>query len=156
MQLISRLLFGISLVFAATAVVGVASDANNEAVKKDRKLYEGTWQIISLVVDGNQAGEEDAKKIIVVNEADGNWAIEVDGKIVAKGTSLIDPTKKPKAVDQTITEGDSKGMTILGIYEFGDDTRKVCYAPPGKDRPLEFASTSGSGHVLAVLKRVKK
>jgi hypothetical protein len=55
-----------------------------------------------------------------------------------------------------MTEGDDKGKTFRGIYEFEGDTRKVCLAPAGKERPKEFSSTAGSGHVLAVLKRVKK
>jgi uncharacterized protein (TIGR03067 family) len=126
-------------------------DAKEEAVKKDRKRYEGTWQVASLEVDGNRAAEEDAKKITVVNEADGKWAIEVEGKVVARGTSEIDPTKKPKEVDLAVTEGENSGKTALGIYQFGEDTRTVCLAQPGKDRPTEFTAPAGSGHVLAVL-----
>ena len=91
-----------------------------------------------------------------INAADGTWTIEAEGKVVARGTSIIDPTKKPKTVDLTITEGQDKGKTALGIYEFSDGTRKVCLAPAGKERPTEFAAPTGSDHILAVLKRVKK
>jgi uncharacterized protein (TIGR03067 family) len=146
---------GLALLIALTGLTA-AGDDKDKAVKEDRKKYEGTWQVVSLEVDGNKSDEEDVKKITVVNEADGKWTIEVEGKVFARGTSEIDPTKKPKAVDLTITEGDSKGQTALGIYEFKDDTRKVCLAPAGKERPTEFSSTAGSGHILAVLKRVKK
>ena len=148
------LALGVGLLFAAGPLLG--GDGKDEAVKKDRKRYEGTWQVISLEVDGNKSGEEDAKKITVINEADGKWTIEAEGKVIARGTSEIDPTKKPKAVDLTVTEGDGKGQTALGIYEFKDDTRKVCLAPAGKERPTEFSSKAGSGHILALLKRVKK
>ena len=148
-------LLGLPLLFAVTSLTAAADD-KAKAIKEDRKKYEGTWQVVSLEVDGNKSAEEDAKKITVVNEADGKWAIEVEGKVIARGTSEIDPTKKPKAVDLTMTEGDDKGQTFLGIYEFGDDTRKVCLAAAGKERPTEFSSTAGSGHILAVLKRVKK
>jgi uncharacterized protein (TIGR03067 family) len=155
MRLHARRVLGIALLFAVTAVA-FAADAKDEAVKKDRKRFEGTWQVVSLTVDGNKAAEGDAKKISVVNEADGKWAIEVDGKVAARGTSKIDPTKKPRAVDLTVTEGDSKGKTALGIYQFEADTRTVCYAQPGKERPAEFSSTVVSGHILVVLKRLKK
>jgi uncharacterized protein (TIGR03067 family) len=147
-------LLSFALLFVVTSLT--AADDKAKAIKEDRKKYEGTWQVVSLEVDGNQSGEEDAKKITVVNEADGKWAIEVEGKVIARGTSEIDPTKKPKAVDLTTTEGDDKGKTYLGIYEFGDDTRKVCVAQAGKERPTEFSSTAGNGHILAVFKRVKK
>ena len=146
---------GFALLFVVTSLTA-AGDAKDEAIKKDRKQYEGTWQVVSLEVDGKQVPEEDAKKITVVNEADGQWAIEVEGKVVARGTSEIDPTKKPKAVDLTVTEGDDKGKTALGIYEIGEDTRKVCLGQPGKERPAEFSSTAGGRLILAVLKRVKK
>ena len=146
---------GLALLFALTTPLA-AGDAGDEAIKKERKRYEGTWQVVSLEVNGNKSAEEDAKKITVVNEADGKWAIEVEGKVVARGTSEIDPTKKPKTVDLTATEGDNKGKTSLGIYEFGEDSRKVCLAPAGKARPAEFSSTAANGHVLAVLKRMKK
>jgi uncharacterized protein (TIGR03067 family) len=148
---------GVSLLLAMTGVLTAADDAKEEAIKKDRKKYEGTWQVVSLEVEGNKAAEEDAKKITVINEADGKWAIEVEGKVMVRGTSEIDPVKKPKTVDLTITEGDDKGQTALGIYEFADDnTRKVCLAQAGKERPTEFSSTAENKHILAVLKRVKK
>jgi uncharacterized protein (TIGR03067 family) len=148
---------GVGLLFVGFGSPLAAGDARDEAVKKDRQKFEGTWRVVSLEVDGNKAGEADARKITVINAADGQWAVEAEGKVVARGASVIDPTKKPKTVDLAVTEGEDKGKTALGIYEFsGDDTRKVCLAPPGKGRPAEFAAPAGSGHVLAVLKRVKK
>jgi uncharacterized protein (TIGR03067 family) len=94
-------------VFALTAPAP-GDEAQDEAIKKDCKRYEGTWQVVALEVDGNKANEADGKKITVVNEADGKWAIQVDGKVIARGTSTINPTKKPMAVDLTVTEGDSQ------------------------------------------------
>ena len=146
---------GFALLFVVTGLTAAADD-KDKAIKEDRKKYEGTWQLVSLEVDGKKTAEEDAKKITVVNERDGKWAIEVEGKVVARGTSEIDPTKKPRAVDFTVTEGDNSGKAARGIYEFKDDTRTVCLAQPGKERPTEFAAPAGSGHILAVLKRVKK
>jgi uncharacterized protein (TIGR03067 family) len=150
------LALGVGWLFVGFGSLLAAGDAKDEAIKKDRRQYEGTWQVVSLVVDGNKAGEEDARKITVINAADGKWTIEAEGKVVARGTSVIDPTKKPKAVDLTVTEGKDKGKMALGIYEFRDDTRKVCVAAPGKERPTEFAAPAGSDHILAVLRRVKK
>jgi uncharacterized protein (TIGR03067 family) len=147
---------GVGLLFVGFGSLLAADDAKDEAIKKDRQRYEGTWQVISLEVDGNKAAEENARKIVVINEADGKWTIQAEGKVIARGTSEIDPTQKPKAVDLTVTEGQNAGKKALGIYEFEGDTRKVCLAEPGKGRPTEFSSTAGGGHVLAVLKRVKK
>lgn len=135
--------------------IAAAGNAKDEAIKKDRQLYQGTWQMVSLTLKGNKAQEEDAKKIRVINQADGTGLLEVDGKVVAKATFIIDPTKKPKTIDLTFTEGDSKGQTLHGIYEVRKDTRKICYAQPGTPRPTEFSSTTENGHILAEFKRVK-
>ena len=156
MNLTALLTVGIGLLITVTASLTAVPDSKDEAIKNDRKRYAGTWQVVALEVDGNKTDEEDAKKITVINAADGKWGIEVEGKVIARGTSKLDPTQKPKAVDLTVTEGESSGQTALGIYQFGDDTRKVCLAPAGKERPTEFAAPAGSGHILAVLQRVKQ
>ncbi len=78
------------------------------------------------------------------------------GKVIARGTSVIDPTKKPKAIDLTEKEADDTEKTALGIYEIGDDERKVCYAKAGMERPDDFSAPAGSGRLLAVLKRLLK
>ena len=45
---------------------------------------------------------------------------------------------------------------MLGIYELGDDSYKVCFAPVGKPRPGEFTSQPGSGNILQVWEREKE
>src|SRR5260370_36751491 len=94
---------GVSLLLAMIGAL-TADEAKEEAIKKDRKKYEGTWQVVALEVDGNKANEEDAKKITVINEADGKWAIEVEGKVMTRGTSERGPLRKPKAGDLTVAE----------------------------------------------------
>lgn len=141
---------------ALLLVSAAAGDSNDEAIKKEREKYQGVWQVASLEIDGAKASDENIEKIRVINDADGGWRLEVDGQIIARGTSKIDPTKKPKTTDLTETEGDAQGKTFLGIYELMDDERKVCYAPADKDRPDDFTAPAGSGRILAVLKRVKK
>ena len=148
------LAFNVGLLFVGFGSLLAAGDAKDEAIKKERKKFEGTWQVVSLVVDGDKSDEQDARKITVVNEADGRWTLEVDGKVIARGTSEIDPTKKPKAIDLTETEGDDKGKTALGIYDVDGDTWKHCFS--FDKRPEKFESKEGSKATNAVLKRVKK
>lgn len=143
-----------AFLMAMTAIAS-ADDAKDEAIKKDRKLIEGTWRIVALEINGNKSNDENAKKLSVVNGPDGTWTILSEGKEVAKGTNTFDPTKKPKTIDFTITEGGGKGNVHLGIYELGEKARKLCFAPPGKDRPTEFTSTSGSEHIVVTFEREK-
>ncbi len=148
-------LTAIGLLLAITASAAGADDAKDEAIKKDRKQIEGTWRAVALDVDGNKASDEDTKKITVVNGPDGTWTLFSEGKEVGKGTNSFDPTKKPKTIDFTPTEGEGKGNLYLGIYELGENTRKLCFAPPGKDRPTDFISMPGSEHILVTFEREK-
>jgi len=145
---------GVALTMALVAARILADDsASEQAIKKDRKQMEGTWRAVSLEVNGNKAAELDAKKITVINHVDGTWTLKVDDKEISKGTNKIDPTKKPKTIDFTPTEGQGKGKQFLGIYEQGKNHRKLCFVEAGKDRPTEFSSAVDSERVLVVFER---
>jgi uncharacterized protein (TIGR03067 family) len=141
---------------AAAGLVAAADTAQEEAIKKDREKYEGVWRVVSLEVNGDKAADGDAQRITVANLADGTWVVRVDGEETSKGASQIDPTKNPKTIDFVATGGEIRGQTFLGIYEIDGNSRKLCFAPPGKDRPVEFSSKSGSMHVLVVFRREKE
>jgi uncharacterized protein (TIGR03067 family) len=128
-------------------------DAKENAIKKDRKQIEGTWRVVVLEVNGNKAMEEDARKLTVVNGVDGTWSLRSENNEISKGARTIDPTKKPKTIDFMPTEGAGQGNQLLGIYELGEKKQKLCYAPPGKERPTEFASIPGSETILVIFER---
>lgn len=144
-----------SLFFVGCVITLVAADAKDEAIKKDRQRIEGTWRVVELVVDGNPTKPEDARKLTVENGSDGTWSLRADGNEISKGTSTFDPTPKPKSIDFKPTVGDSAGKLHLGIYELGDDVRRMCFAPPEQARPTKFSSESGSGQILVKFERVK-
>src|SRR6516162_5744885 len=120
------------LAFAAfimgAATFATADDVKDEAIKKDRKRMEGTWRATALIVNGEAFTQENANALTVLNGADGTWIIRDRGTKKSKGTSTIDPTENPKTIDITPSVGDDKGITYLGIYELGENTRKVCVA----------------------------
>lgn len=148
-----RLLAGACLAAAAANVL--AADVKDEAIQRDRRQIEGTWQVAALEINGNQAAAEDVKKFTVVNGADGTWTLFSEGNQISKGTSVFDPTQQPKAINFTPTEGDATGSEFLGIYELAADTRKLCFAPVGQARPAEFKSAPGSEHILVTFERQK-
>ena len=144
----------IGFVLALLALPSLAADPKQEAIDRDHALTKGRWRIVSLVVNGTTVGDEDARKIVVVNGALGEWEILVDGVGVLRGTSTIDPTTSPKEIDATVTEGDGVGRKTLGIYEAGTKTRRVCYAAADRSRPGDFSSAIGSERTLVVFERV--
>jgi uncharacterized protein (TIGR03067 family) len=148
-------LFGLLVVGLLLSATASADDSKDETIKKDRKRIEGTWRVTALTINGNKAKDEDAKKITVVNGDDGTWSVRSEGKEISKGNSTFDPTKKPKTIDFTPIEGGGKGDKFLGIYQLGTDTRKLCFAPAGKDRPTKFSSTPENQHILVTFERVK-
>jgi uncharacterized protein (TIGR03067 family) len=130
-----------------------AADAADD-VKKELARFEGTWKIISLETEQNKLTEDALKHIQL--KLEGDKFTTVDENRETHGTFKPDPSKKPKTIDMTFTDGPLKGKTMLGIYELEEDTYKVCVDVQGKNRPKEFAVKPGSGYVLEVLKREKK
>jgi len=59
----------------------------------------------------------------------------------------------PKAIDRKDTAGMFKGKTALGIYKLEKGEFTICFAAPGKERPTEFTTKSGTGVFLYVWKQ---
>ncbi|MEM8667061.1 MAG: TIGR03067 domain-containing protein [Planctomycetota bacterium] len=131
-------------------LLAVPGWADDDAVTKDRKRIAGAWTIAKLVVNGNETKAENLQSLMVVNQPDGKWSLMSDKKVVAKGTSTIDPSKRPKAIDFKIVGGDQDGEEFLGIYELSEERRKMCFAPTGEDRPSKFEAPEGTGIILVV------
>lgn len=136
--------------------LATADDANKEEIRYYHKQIEGTWRIVTLVVNGNKSTGEDVKKLTVVNGPAGKWTLRSEGNEIARGTTVIHPKKNPKAIDIKPTTGQDQGKIYLGIYELKEKTRKLCFAPPGSTRPTAFMSTPGDSLILIEFERVKQ
>tara|TARA_R110002049_G_scaffold46487_1_gene135099 strand:+ start:27172 stop:27684 length:513 start_codon:yes stop_codon:yes gene_type:complete len=152
-QLSSGIL-GFAMVLVVFPVVGVAEAVEDKATTQDRKRIEGTWTVAALTTNGGKAKKQDLEKLRVINDGDGNWTLLSEDKMISKGTSTLDPRKKPKAIDFTVTEGEGTGKQYRGIYKIGKKNRRMCFAPSEQDRPNEFRSKPGSNHILVVYERL--
>jgi uncharacterized protein (TIGR03067 family) len=130
----------------------LAADAKEDTAKKELKKLEGTWQVVSMEMDGQKQPEDEAKQFKVVIKGN-KYSLKRGDDTVNQGTFTIDATKKPKTIDIKPSEGDNSGQTMLGIYEQDGDTQKTCYAQPDKKRPTKFSSDDGQ--TLIVQKRQK-
>jgi uncharacterized protein (TIGR03067 family) len=155
MKLYALLVVAVAAFVVGAGVLTAGGDAKEEAIKKDRKQIAGTWRVISYEKDGKKTPAEQLEKTRTIYSADGKFMVQREGKTVVAGSTEIDPTKKPKQSEATYTEGELKGKTVLAIYEIDGDSMRGCYALPGKERPTEFSSKAGSGHVLITYKRDK-
>lgn len=128
----------------------VAADDPKDELKK----LEGTYTMVSGEQKGEKLSDQVVKNAKLTIVGDKHSVKVGDDTII--GTHKVDQAKKPAQIDATDTEGPFKGKTVQGIYELDGDNFKVCFAEPGKDRPKEFSTKSGTGHILHVWKREKK
>jgi uncharacterized protein (TIGR03067 family) len=141
------------LIIATIGVSLAADNSLNPASKKDLDGLQGSWKLVSAMRDGEALLKDKVKKTTIVIKDDTFLFPELAEYATSKdGTIKLDATKKPKQMDATSTEKE----VMLGIYELDGDRYKVCFAPTGKPRPIEFASKPGSGNLLQVWKRKKK
>jgi uncharacterized protein (TIGR03067 family) len=131
-------------------------DNQDDAAKKDLQALQGTWTAVIVERNGQKAPEDVLKNFKVVIKGD-KMIINVDGDN-RTSTFKLDPSKKPRALDNTPEEGPKKGVSLPAIYELDGDALKICFDNEGVSdkRPSEFKTTLGSGLSLFVLKREKK
>ena len=113
--------------FGLIAVVLIAVDARHDAAKKDMEKFQGNWQLISMERDGKKTPQEDAKKTTLTIRGN-KFVLRKDAVIISEGAMTLDPTKKPKEIDETITTGPNKGKVFSAIYEIDDEQHKICFA----------------------------
>jgi uncharacterized protein (TIGR03067 family) len=144
------------LTFAMITTTGgsrVRAD-DKSAVDKELQKFQGRWTFESVQAGGVQESADNFKDMMLMFEG-AKHTIKKGNEVIQAGMQKIDPSKSPKTIDVTITEGPSKGVVMLGIYEIDGDTLKVCFDMVGKKRPTEFKSTPGSPTFLNVHKRIK-
>jgi len=130
----------------------VGSGAEPDPVARDQAAYAGTWRAVTIEADGTSQPSRD-RNIIVVNRDDGTWTMTIDGREASSGTSTIDPLATPAEIDIEITVGDGAGSKISGIYELGENRRRLCFRGAGEWRPRDFVTEPGSKAVLVTFER---
>ena len=132
----------------------VAADAKDD--KAELKKFEGTWQLVSEVMDGEERPADDVKRIRWIFDNEGHWKVEDDGKVIFTGDMKVYPDRAPKAADSTLTnEGEHKGKVVRAIYELDGDTLKQCWAVE-RERPRVFETKPSPGINYSVYNRAKK
>lgn len=140
-------MFGmLGLVLSGLLITAHAAEAD-----KDLKKFEGEYVMVSGEKSGEKLPEETLKSAKLTMKGDKHTVHVGDDTII--GTHKLDSSKTPKHIDSMDTEGPFKGKTTLGIYKFENGEYTVCFAAPGKDRPREFATKSGSDEFLHVWKK---
>ena len=156
MRKCSLAVLAIAALFAAVRSQAADGDAKEPAAEKEYQAFKGTWKLASREVDGKKSSDDEIKDVIGTADGLGKFSVRSGDKLIGEGTMKLDPTKKPKAMDVSFTEGPRKGETALAIYEIDSDSFRICIAGRWGDRPTEFSAKAGSSCTLIVYKREKK
>ena len=81
-------------------LVAVAEGKDDKA---ELKKFEGTWQLVSEVMDGKEQPADYVKRIRWIFDDKGHWKVEAGGKVLFTGDMKVYPDRKPKAADSTMT-----------------------------------------------------
>ena len=94
----------------------------------DLKLLQGSWNCVLRTI-----GEKE------LYPSQGKRTLEIKGDSYGEGTLTVDNSAKPKRLDVKMANGDDKGKTLKGIYEFREGKLIWCFnnAPDGP-RPETF------------------
>lgn len=141
-----RLLVAGITVGCAASVAPVTADAG------DAQRLSGVW--IAASAERNGMAADDLKGHQLTFSGD-RFTIRSKGKLLYRGTFLVDPSKTPATINFTHTRGEAKGKTWRGIYALEGDVLKICDNADdlAKGRPAALSTEPGSGRVLVNFRR---
>jgi uncharacterized protein (TIGR03067 family) len=140
----------------ALAALLLLIGADGKDDRAELKKLEGTWQLVSEIMDGKEQSADYVKRIRWIFDDQGHWKVQDDGKTIFTGDMKIYPDRKPKAADSTLTgEGEAKGKVVRAVYELENDTLKESWVIE-RERPRTLDSKPGPGANYSVYKRIKK
>jgi uncharacterized protein (TIGR03067 family) len=143
------------LIGLAVLAISLTGAEDNPTIKKDMAQLQGEWTMVSGERDGLPFPDELRKSF--KRSAKGDEAtVTMGGQLFTKAKFTLDPAKKPKAIDYSVTGGNYTGQRQLGVYELDGDTLKLCFSLPGKERPTDFTTKTGDGRTSTAWKREKK
>lgn len=140
-------------VILAAGLLVAAGAARADQARRGSSEWEGFWTMVSGEQEGNAITEDElvGDRLVITGN---RYRVKLGDKLV-RGTFKLDPSQTPATIDVTDSNGAYKGKTCLGIYRVEGDTQHVAFAPPGKPRPKDFTTKSGTAHMVHVWKRLQ-
>jgi uncharacterized protein (TIGR03067 family) len=135
-------------------LVFLAPEAGDAAVQKDIGRLDGTWTVTAAESKGRKMDKLPVERVIFAAGKAGAEAAKAKGAGVF--TYRLDPGQSPKVIEATAAGEKGNRQGLVGIYEVGADTLKVCLVPGGTKPPAEFKTGPDDGAMVLDLKRDKK
>lgn len=140
---------------AQTAIArsnGYASWSKLANYVEQLRLLEGTWEFLSLHIDGKQAPQESFESSCI--QIDGDRFRMQSPEATYEGIFDINADSDPKQIDIEFVAGPEKGNWNYGIFSLRDDQLELCLDMHGQSRPDAFSTAVNSGWAHEVLRRV--
>jgi uncharacterized protein (TIGR03067 family) len=137
------------LIVVSVASVGLCAEPKEP---KAAKALNGWWKPDSAVMAGKDLPREELKPRYLAL-SNGKYMLN-QGDQVDEGTYKIDESENPKTISFVVTKGDTKGKTMLGIYELDKGSLRICFDVSGKTRPTKFESKPDTQSFLASYHRL--
>ena len=125
--------------------------AAGASMGEELQKLQGSWQVVRGQANGEAVPAETITNIVVTIKGSNYTALLNDR--TDQGTVKINGSKQPKQMD-IHPDSASDDTQLLGIYEVGPDTLRVCYSRRGAPRPTAFA-TAGDERLL-LLEYIRK
>ena len=122
------------------------------AADKDLDKLQGKWQVAAGQANGEPIPEEIITNISLTITGTNYTAVIPEG--TDHGNFTIDSSKGPKQMDIHSETGDNP--QLVGIYETGPDSLRVCLARQGAARPATFSTKDDERLLLLEYKRKKE
>ena len=139
------------LYFAIPAVLLIAAKPADDA-KKDLEKLQGEWFMAELEIDGKPVPDEKIEGTMLTIKGD-KYIVSVKDK-KHEVTITLDPSKDPKAIDMSFSDGTDAPKVGKGIYKIDGDTFVLVRAQAtDSERPTSFGTWPNSGCFMVTWKR---
>jgi uncharacterized protein (TIGR03067 family) len=129
-----------------------AFQSAEERLKREEQKLAGTWQVVSVEVDGQAVPAKEFRGLKMTFKA-GKFTAQKGPGDKQEGTYKLDPSKSPKQIDISRKTGPAAGRDQFAVYSLAGNTLKVCSSGSAKERPDGFDTRGKEGRVLMTLRR---
>ena len=136
---------------AALTLSTYAADAT-----ADMKKMDGAWTPVKGELGGRELPAESLKLITLRMKGTEYDVTLGTNPLHDQGTTKINASLTPRAIDIKGTNGPNLGKLIPAIYEFDGDALRICYNLAGTNRPTEFKSAKGTMLYFVTYERKKE